>query len=91
MWQWYFPTATDVTISVWKVWESPSPCGPWTLINTTNWNGRGYYNPVPLHRSLAGVTANGTPLTLLFSGNYTTSGPSGFYHLYTTTVVVNTH
>lgn len=92
MWEWYYPTATTTSSTVWETYEGPHPWGPWTKIDTTNWITQGFYNAVPLQRTLAGVTANGTPLTVAFSGDYKTCcSAGGFYHFFTANVVVNTH
>lgn len=88
-WQWHYGNATVTSSTVWETYEGPHPWGPWTKIDTTSWSPQGFYNPVPLQRTLAGVTANGTPLTLAFSGDYLNPGP--YYHFFTADVVVNTH
>ena len=79
----------------WLVYESQHPWGPWALVNTTDWIGNGaFYNPAVLMRSALAAAPNDAshPLTLLFSGDYTTCcGVGGYYHLWTTTAVVNTH
>lgn len=73
----------------WMVYEAPHPWGPFTLINgPTEWTPQGFYNPVPLQRSIAAATPNGTPMTLLMAGDYRAGE---YYQLWTISMIANTH
>lgn len=89
---WYYPVVNTFTNTTWVTYEAPHPWGPFTAIDTTSWPTGAWYNPVPLVRSAANATANGTPFTVLFSGNFQTIfGSPNYYQLYTMTMVANTH
>jgi hypothetical protein len=59
--QWYYPSipknGTDnVQDSIWEVYESPTPWGPWTMVQTYEWNtepGLGLYNPNIMPKSIS--------------------------------------
>jgi hypothetical protein len=81
---------TDAADITWLVYEAPHPWGAFTLINTTHAPPQGFYGLVPLQRSAAGATPNGTPLTLLMAGESGVAG-GAWYQLWTLTMVANTH
>jgi hypothetical protein len=86
---WYYPNNSVTSDTKWNIYEAPHPWGPWTLIDAEReWTPGGYYNPDVIPGTIPGATANGTPLTWMFSGDWKT----GTYYKFTTvTVVVNTH
>lgn len=52
--------------TLWLGYEAPHPWGPWTLINSTEWNSQGYYNPIVLNDSIY----SGTTPTIAFTANF---------------------
>lgn len=95
LFEWHYPDATITNTSVWVVYEAPHQCGPFTQIPingtaTKTWNPQGFYNPSTLMRSALTATRGGSPITLMFSGDYTVfNTPSGYYHFNTATAVIN--
>lgn len=74
------------------IWDCAHPWEVDTLISgPTEWTPTGFYSFIALQRSAAGATANGTPMTFLFSGNYDATHHDADYQLWTITVVLNTH
>jgi hypothetical protein len=80
----------DASKTTWLVYEAPHPWGSFTLISTTTWAPQGFYGVIPLQRSVAGATPNGTAMTLLMGGEAGVAG-GAYYQLWTITMVANTH
>lgn len=84
MMEWYYPSTTVTNNVTWTTYEAAHPWGTWNLIDTHSWTPGGFYNPSILQQSAMDATLGGTPMTLMFSGDYTTCcGAGGFYHLFT--------
>src|ERR1700722_1200600 len=85
-WETVFNVTNETT---WEIYDSPHPWGPFTKINgPTRWKPQGFFNPVPLARTVAGAMPNGKPMTLIFAGDYRTGE---YYQLWSMPMTVNTH
>lgn len=74
------------------IWDCAHPWEVDTLINgPTEWTPEGFYSFISLQRSAAGATANGTPMTYLFSGNYDATHHNADYQLWQIAITLNTH
>lgn len=90
--EWYYPAPLTTSQTVWTFWESPHPWGPFHQVFAQSWSPQGFYNPTILVPSVNNSRPNGTPVTIMFSGDYSTCCHSGgYYHLFTTTLQYNTH
>lgn len=90
--EWYYPSPSTTSSTTWNIYEAQHPWGPFTQIGTQNWTTQGFYNPSVVQRSVQGSSNNGTPLTIIFSGNYgTCCGSGGYYHMFAATLQYNTH
>ena len=72
LFDWYYPsvangTTFDASTSVWLIYQSQHPWGPWTFAQTTNFNGSGLYNPVVVSKSISSTTCS---FTLFSGGNF---------------------
>ena len=77
--EWYYPNASVIDDTIFRLWEAPHPWGTWTLVNTSSdWNPYGFYMPTPTQRS----SIAGSLLTLMNSGDFSNST---YYKLWTET------
>jgi hypothetical protein len=49
---WYQDSSNPVIHTVWDIYESATPWGPWTQLQTMDWPGYGFYNVAPWQPSL---------------------------------------
>lgn len=76
MLEWYYPSVEqgltiDRSETVWDIYKSATPWGPWTLIQSTTWDdaeGLGLYNPNIVPSSVA--PDGGLTFTILTSGDF---------------------
>jgi hypothetical protein len=69
--QWYYttiPGGWNKAETTWNMYESPTPWGPWTNFQSTNWTTYGYYCPAPIPPSISGDNLTFTATD--FSGSY---------------------
>jgi hypothetical protein len=101
MFQWHYPfvvAAQDNVYggpdpktgnTVWSVYESPTPWGPWTKIQTIKWNLLGVYNGNVIPRSVS--VDGGSNIVVAASGDYGESGATeGYYTLIQIPVALRT-
>lgn len=56
------------------------------------WTPSGFYSFIAFQRTASAATANGTPMTFLFSGNYSPGTPHDtYYQLWQIAITLNTH
>jgi hypothetical protein len=67
--------------TLWSAYEAPRPWGPWTLINSTEWQKLGYYNPIILNDT----AYSGTSPTIMFTGDFFGVGT---FQMYTATMTI---
>jgi hypothetical protein len=96
MMQWSYPSVTagvtqDTSSTIWDIYESPTPWGPWTLVQTKQWNmagAVGLYNPNVMPKSV--TTDNGHTLMTLSAGDFhNENAQTGDYTLTMVPVTVN--
>lgn len=75
-----------------NIWDCAHPWEVDTLISgPTEFTPEGFYSFIALQRSAAAATANGTPMTFLFSGNFDATHHNADYQLWTISITLNTH
>ena len=82
--QWYYPSvltgSLDSSLTVWDVYESGTPWGPWNLIQSRSWGaGQAFYTPFVISKSLA--ADGGQTAMLATAGDFADSSATGSYTL----------
>jgi hypothetical protein len=72
------PLINQIFHSVWGIYESGSLTGPWTKVQTIDWNNQGYYTPYFYQKSLD--TDGGLTGEALAAGNYLQACATGCYY-----------
>lgn len=80
MFEWYYPNPSITNNTFWNTYEAAHPWGPWTLIQSDQWDPQGYYNPNIVPKSMS--TDGGLTAVIAVAGDYSTAfQTNGMYTL----------